>query len=123
MRNEQGLVLNVRKRGTTSLMLPGGKHEPGEDPRDTAVREFVEELGISLDVATLTPLGVFSASAANEPGHTVEATVFEHPFLIEAASAQPCAEIEYLEWVDPAQARPDMAPLNTEFVFPALLAT
>ncbi|QIK64899.1 NUDIX domain-containing protein [Leucobacter viscericola] len=122
MRNEQGRVLNVRKRGTDSLMLPGGKHEPGEDPRDTAVREFSEELGIDLDVTRLRDLGVFQATAANEPGHIVEATVFEHPFLAAAASASPRAEIEYLEWVDPSIDRDDMAPLNTDYVFPVLLA-
>ncbi|QZY52811.1 NUDIX hydrolase [Leucobacter tenebrionis] len=122
MRDESGRVLNVRKRGTSSLMLPGGKHELGEDPRDTAVREFEEELGIALDRDRLRDLGVFSAVAANEPGHTVEASVFEHPLVDGAADAKPRAEIEYLEWVDPAAtARPDMAPLNTDFVFPALL--
>lgn len=122
MRDGAGRVLNVRKRGTASLMLPGGKHEAGEDPRDTAVREFAEELGVALDGALLRPLGVFRAAAANEPGHVVEATVFEHPFAEAAGAAQPRAEIEHLEWVDPAIPRPDMAPLNTELVFPALLA-
>ena len=122
MRDPHGRVLNVRKRGTTSLMLPGGKHEPGEDPRDTAVREFTEELGIALDVTLLRSLGVFETAAANEPGHLLVAAVFEHPFVPAAASAAPQAEIEYLEWVDPALAREDMAPLNTEHVFPALLA-
>ena len=122
MRGPHGRVLNVRKRGTTSLMLPGGKHEPGEDPRDTAVREFTEELGIALDVTLLRSLGVFETAAANEPGHLLVAAVFEHPFVPAAASAAPRAEIEYLEWVDPALAREDMAPLNTEHVFPALLA-
>lgn len=122
MRDPHGRVLNVRKRGTTSLMLPGGKHEPGEDPRDTAVREFTEELGIALDVSRLRSLGVFETAAANEPGHLLVAAVFEHPFVSAAASAAPQAEIEYLEWVDPALAREDLAPLNTEHVFPALLA-
>ena len=122
MRDPHGRVLNVRKRGTTSLMLPGGKHEPGEDPRDTAVREFTEELGIALDLSRLRSLGVFETAAANEPDHLLVATVFEHPFVSAAASAAPQAEIEYLEWVDPALAREDLAPLNTEHVFPALLA-
>ncbi|QAB17182.1 NUDIX domain-containing protein [Leucobacter muris] len=122
MRDESGRVLNVRKRGTGSLMLPGGKHEAGEDPRDTAVREFEEELGIALDRDRLRELGVFRAVAANEPGHTVEASVFEHPLVTAAATAEPRAEIEHLEWVHPSAERADMAPLNTDFVFPALLA-
>lgn len=122
MRDAAGHVLNVRKRGTSSLMLPGGKHEPGEDPRDTAVREFAEELGVALDRGRLRSLGVFRAAAANEPGHTVEASVFEHPLVDGAGEAGPQAEIDHLEWVDPGEARADMAPLNTELVFPALLA-
>lgn len=122
MRDERGRVLNVRKRGTVSLMLPGGKHEAGEDPLRTAVREFEEELGISLDPERLRALGVFRAAAANEPGSIVEASVFEHPLVEAAAAARPRAEIEYLEWVDPAIPRDDLAPLNTEAIFPVLLA-
>lgn len=123
MRDAAGRVLNVRKRGTASLMLPGGKHEPGEHPRDTAVRECAEELGLSLDRDRMRRLGVFRAAAANEPGHIVEATVFEHPLVDAALSADPRAEIEHLEWVDPEVDRDDVAPLNTHYVFPALLAS
>ncbi len=121
MRDDDGRVLNVRKRGTSSLMLPGGKHEPGESARDTALREFAEELGVELDPALLAPLGVFRAAAANEPDHVVEAAVFVHPLVPAALRAGPRAEIEHVEWVDPSVPRPDMAPLNTEIVFPALL--
>ena len=122
MRDDAGRVLNVRKRGTTSFMLPGGKHEPDEAPIDTAVREFEEELGIDLDRDRLRSLGVFRAVAANEPGHVVEATVFEHPLVPEAAAATPRAEIAALEWIDPLAPRDDIAPLNTDYVFPALLS-
>lgn len=122
MRNAAGHVLNVRKRGTASLMLPGGKPEPGEDSRATAVREVAEELGLALDPERLRELGVFRAAAANEPGCVVEAAVFEHPLVPGAEAAGPRAEIEHIEWVDPAVTRPDMAPLNTDVIFPALLA-
>ncbi|GAA1326064.1 TIGR00730 family Rossman fold protein [Leucobacter albus] len=117
MRDPDGRVLNVRKRGTSSLMLPGGKPEPGEDPRDTAVREFREELGIDLDLLRLRGLGEFRSAAANEPDRDVVAQVFEHPYI---AVDRPLAEIEHLEWADPRAADPAMAPLNTEHVFPAL---
>lgn len=120
MRDPEGRVLNVRKRGTSTLMLPGGKPEPGEDPRDTAIREFREELGIELDPLWLRGLGEFRSPAANEPGRDVVAHVFEHPYI---AVDQPLAEIEHLEWVDPTRDHPAMAPLNTEHVFPALART
>lgn len=117
MRDDAGRVLNVRKHGTSMLMLPGGKPETGEDPAATALREFAEELGVALDPALLRFLGEFRAPAANEPGHEVVAHVFEHPFVAGAAAS---AEIELLLWIDPADRRPDLAPLNTEQVFPAL---
>lgn len=119
MRDETGRVLNVRKRGTSMLMLPGGKPEAGEDPAETAVREFAEELGVRLDPALLRFVGEFRAAAANEPGHEVVAHVFEHPLVTGAAVN---AEIESLQWIDPGEQRSDLAPLNTEHVFPALLA-
>lgn len=122
MLDREGRVLNVRKRGTAAFMLPGGKPEPGEDAATTALREFSEELGIELDPSELTPLGVFRAPAANEPDHVVEAAVFEHPLVGAALAAGPRAEIEAVEWIDPENQRADLAPLNTELVFPALLA-
>ncbi len=121
MRDAAGRVLNVRKRGTVTFMLPGGKPEIDEAPVDTALREFEEEIGIALERGLLRSLGVFRAAAANEPDHLVEAAVFEHPLVAEARTAEPRAEIEAIEWVDPATKRADMAPLNTELIFPALL--
>lgn len=125
IRDTDGRVLNVRKRGTNSLMLPGGKPELGEDPRDTAIREFHEELGIELDPLLLRGLGRFRATAANEPGHEVLAHVYEHPFV---QVDRPLAEIEHIEWVDPSAYPPGtvdagMAPLNIDHVFPALAST
>lgn len=121
MRDDRGRVLNVRKRGTRMLMLPGGKPEPGEGAAETAIREFREELGVRLDPTRLEALGEFRARAANEPGHEVVAAVFLHPFV---DGVRVGAEIEALEWVDPDAAetalRDDLAPLNMDIVFPAL---
>lgn len=123
LRDHEGRVLNVRKRGTHAFMLPGGKPEAGEAAAACAAREVAEELGISLDPRELTLLGVFRTAAANEPGFALEATVFTHGFVEQALSAAPRAEIECVEWIDPELARGDLAPLNTEFVFPALCAS
>lgn len=37
--------------------FPGGKLEPGETPREAAVRELAEELGVELDPQALEPVG------------------------------------------------------------------
>lgn len=124
MRDRDGRVLNVRKRGTRMFMLPGGKPESGESPAQTALREFHEELGVALDAESLATVGEFRSAAANEPGYEVVAHVFEHPYVAGVAVS---AEIDALEWVDPAadssSERDDLAPLNTEHVFPALRTT
>ena len=86
-----GRLLLVRKRGTTAFMQPGGKIDPGEDSIDALRRELHEELGLVVLRSAPVPLGKFSAPAANEPGHTVEAEIF----IVETAETmQPAAEIE-----------------------------
>ncbi len=119
LRNDAGAVLTVRKRGTTRFMLPGGKPEPGETARQTAVRECQEELAVRLDPAALRPLGLFQDRAANEPERTVWSTVFTHPPVIIGA---PAAELEELRWLDlGADPLPDdLAPLLACQIVPAL---
>ena len=115
LRDGAGRVLTVRKSGTTALMLPGGKLEPGESAAAAAVREAREEVGADLDERLLRPLGVFEAAAANEPGRTVSATVFEHPPVPVGA---PAREIAEATWVGLDDAR--LAPLLADAIFPVL---
>lgn len=121
LRDDQGRVLTVRKRGTTRFMFPGGKREPGESFEQAAVREAAEEVGIVLEPEQLVPIGTFTTAAANEDGHQVQAWVFEHP-RVQAEAAG--GEIEELRWQDPRLPYPtDLAPLLAEAVFPALNRT
>lgn len=118
LRRASGEVLTVRKRGTHRFMLPGGKPEPGETPAQTAVREVREEVGVVLDLARLRELGTFRADAANEAGHEVVGTVFEHPGV---EHVEPASEIAEVRWLDPAADLPDdLAPLLEHRVLPVL---
>lgn len=113
-----GQVLTVRKTGTTMFMFPGGKHQPGEDPLDTAVRELAEETGLAVPPEDLEHLGAWKTPAANEDGHQLHSEVFAllRP-LARYEVPTPDAEIEELAWMDPAApqapAGHGMAPLLT----------
>lgn len=118
IRDPEGRLLLVRKRGTERYMLPGGKREPGEDDRAALARELLEELGVRLAGAEL--IGRFEAPAANEPG----ATVRSHAYAVEVeGGVEARAEIEDLLWIDPA-APPDvpLAPLLARRILPAITA-
>lgn len=118
IRDADGRMLLVRKRGTSTFMKPGGKRDGGEDDLTTLARELDEELGCRLLGAEL--LGNFSAPAANEAGFTVQSATYLATVEGDIAAR---AEIEELAWIDPA-APGDLrlAPLLTEQVLPALLA-
>lgn len=118
IRDPDGWLLTVRKRGTQAFMLPGGKRDLGENDATALARELDEELGCRL--ATSRLLGVFEAPAANEP----DATVKSHVYSVEVSgeiAAQ--AEIEELLWIDPtAPPSVRLAPLLERRVLPALIA-
>jgi 8-oxo-dGTP pyrophosphatase MutT (NUDIX family) len=110
-----GRMLLVRKRGTAFFMLAGGKLDPGESALAALRREVAEELGCGL-ASTPTPLGRFSAPAANEAGHVVEAELFA---VTLDGPVAPAAEIEEAVWHDPADltSRP-LAPLARTYALP-----
>lgn len=112
----QGRTLLVRKRGTQAFMQPGGKIDAGETPVAALVRELHEELGLRIDPAQAIPLGRFSAPAANEPGHEVQAELFR----VDSAEAMvPAAEIEEVVWLAADQAPTlELAPLTRDLILP-----
>jgi len=107
IRDADGRMLVVRKRGSAIFMKPGGKREPGEDDLTALARELDEELGCRLVEATL--LGRFEAPAANEPDHLVRAATYLARVEGEMGVR---AEIEEMAWIDiaaPGEIR--LAPL------------
>lgn len=116
IRDSEGKVLLVRKRGTTAFMQPGGKRDAGEDDRTALARELDEELGCSLVGGSARLLGEFVCAAANEPGREVRAAVYA---VDVTGVIRPAAEIEEIAWLDPARAdgRP-LAPLTRDHILP-----
>lgn len=124
------LLLMVRKEGTTSFMLPGGKPETGESAEATIIREIHEELGLTLEAGRLSPLGTFAADAANEADHRVIGDVFCYeglPAELDVDRINHQAEIAEAAWfpyspmpVDTVERQ--FAPLTRLQVIPALEA-
>ena len=119
----------VRKQGTTSFMLPGGKPEPGEGAEETIIREIAEELGLDLEPSRLSPLGTFAADAANEVDHRVIGDVFSYeglPADLDVERIQIAAEIAEAGWFPYAPMPSDtaerqFAPLTRDQVVPAMI--
>jgi 8-oxo-dGTP pyrophosphatase MutT (NUDIX family) len=112
-----GRLFLVRKRGTAAFMLAGGKRDGEEAPFDTLARELSEELGFSPSESEVRYLGAFSAQAANEPDHRVDARIFH----IRAAgrSFTVGAELAEGRWVTIDEAmRLPLAPLARDHVLP-----
>ena len=112
--NDRQQTLLVRKQGTTAFMQPGGKIEPNESPRQAALREVQEELGIALELEE--DWGCFHAPAANEARTNIEAHVF---FARWNTPLQAHAELAEIRWVtlEEALALP-LAPLTRDDLLP-----
>jgi len=93
-----GRLLVVRKRGTKSYILPGGKPEKGEDDFQALSREVEEELGCTLNPKTVSFLGAFTDTAADMQGTTVTVRLYTAELVGEPS---PRAEIETMKWYSP----------------------
>ena len=116
IRDADGRVLLVRKRGTAAFMQPGGKRNPGEDDVSALARELNEELGCRVVPDTVSPLGTFECVAANEPERQVHAAVYAVDIAGHVAAR---AEIDEIVWIDPASPGDiHLAPLTRDHVLP-----
>ena len=93
-----GRLLLVRKRGSDTFILPGGKPEKGEDDLTALRREIDEELGCALNPRGIRYLGTFRDRAADLPNTEVVVKLYAGTLL---GNPVPQAEILQLLWFDP----------------------
>ncbi len=104
-----GKVLLSRRKNTGwadgLLCVPGGHVEKDETPRQAAVREVKEELGIAIRIKDLVPF--CTASRKTEVGEYVAYEFFVIAEGLEPINSEPelCEE---LVWVDPEQLPADV---------------
>lgn len=119
--DQAGQTLLVRKRGTQAFMQPGGKIDAGEQPVQALARELYEELNLRIKSEDAKYLGQFSAAAANEPGFTVQAELFQVQIDV---AVTPAAEIEEIRWINPTgDGGLQLAPLTRDTILPLYRAS
>lgn len=117
--DEQGRLLFVRKTGTEWFMQAGGKIEGEERPLSALCRDLLEEINVSFvaDNPRIRYLGCFSAPAANEPEHMVNAELYH--IQLKHSSITISGEIAEAIWVTPCEAsKLKLAPLTRIHVLP-----
>ena len=92
---ENGQLLVVRKKGTYSFILPGGKPEGSEQDLETLNRELQEELGCSFADPHFE--GSFSDVAADLYETIVTVRLYAAKLV---GDPRPASEIEEIAWVN-----------------------
>jgi len=64
VRNEDGRVLMIQRSDNGLWALPGGAQDIGETTREAAIREVLEETGISVEITGIS--GIYS-----DPRHVI----------------------------------------------------
>jgi ribosomal protein S18 acetylase RimI-like enzyme/8-oxo-dGTP pyrophosphatase MutT (NUDIX family) len=95
-------------RTPQGVFLPGGGIEPGETPRDTVLREVLEECGFEVCVGSWNVRAVDVVYSPSEQSHFEKRSTFldAHPSGRQATRREPDHE---LEWMPPPAAMGSLA--------------
>jgi len=101
------VLLTQRKSGSHlagTWEFPGGKVEPGEDPRDALVRELAEEIGVSATIGDIVEV-----TFHRYPSKDVLLLFYESALLPD--SSEPRAlDVAALRWAEESELSDELFP-------------
>lgn len=103
VRDERGRILLIRRDDNGNWSMPGGAMDPGESLTECAIRETLEEAGVTIEVTDL--VGIWT-----DPRHRIEYTsdgevrqeftiIYAGQYV--AGEPTPSSESTHVEWVTP----------------------
>jgi 8-oxo-dGTP pyrophosphatase MutT (NUDIX family) len=111
---ERRILLCRKKRGTSLLILPGGRVEPEETPLECLHREIKEELG-GAQLESVSYLAAYSDRAAGEPNKMVEILLYTGELR---GDPRPSSEIGELIWFSKEEDWSQLAPSLRNKILP-----
>lgn len=111
-------LLVQEEEGEKSYLLPGGKPEEGEGAVQTLCREIKEELGVELNIASLSYLGTFEDVASSNPEARVHVDLYQGDF---EGQLKPSSEVKRLVWFNRNDDWSKLASVTRNKILPALL--
>lgn len=116
IRNNRLLV--QEEEGVDHYILPGGKAEHEEGAIQALSREIKEELGIDLDIASLSFLGEFKDILSGKIDELVHVDLYQGEVN---GQMRPCSEVKRLIWFAKNDDWDKLAPVTRNKIMPVLL--
>lgn len=102
--NDQDQVLLVHNIVTNSWILPGGKIEKGESPKQCLKREIIEEANVEINPYSIRELFFQKVLQKDEDGdyylESVQVRYFARASKINVFVSDPDGGIDRIQWVD-----------------------